>query len=644
MTDAYGALVLDGLPDDAWVCCGASDLELVDVPWDPQTMGWALADDQGADAAAPGFFLRNTKTEGCAGLRLPFARMHDGKMQAVREGVLLADAALSTLDIPTLPVSQRGPAQEAAEMIAKYKAVTPAGSRDDGSPNGPDENELFVASMKSDGRVYRMSRVDLHVDAATAEVIDRALAAVDKASARGDSIEDLGQCLRDDGLDEHMTQEGWLMMPVLAARTGSQRYSNGRTSWWEYRSDEEVEASCKYYSLRPFTDDHPADFVTPKNYTRFSKGSCGQDATLLDPAQNGYRHVRVTVLVGDYNTLVKIKGGLEAEQKGESTERHKLELSAGYTCVTVRKPGVDPVTGARYEFRQTEIIINHLALVDRGRAGPLARFSMQIDGVAWEVLDDTRPPAAQEKDDDDVPNDNKDMLEPELGAQLLTAVLSYMYPESPEAKAAAHEVIAEISGVPVEQVATLLTMPEGMEPEEGIAVDIDGISCSMTPDAKAAWDARLERAKESADSVTKAIAGMKGQIDALQATVNAAKAKESANASDALRSEITDKCPALGKAWAKRIGDGSFDLSDTEMREAAVLTMAPELKSTIDAERKNTDTFDATIRGQYTALSGSRTSGPRSDDETSGSETSSNVINLDDLKTAITAGAYGKQA
>lgn len=513
--------------------------------------------------------------------------------------------------------------------------------------NGPAENELFIAGMKRDGRVYRMSRVDLHVDVETAEIIDRALAAVDKARERGDSIENLGQCLREDGLDEYLTQEGWLMMPVQPARTGSQQYSDGRTSWMEYRSDEEVEASCKYYGLRPLTDDHPSDFVTPQNYTRYAKGSCGQDAMLLEPAKDGHRYVRVTVLVGDYDTLVRIKRGLEAEQRGESLERHKLELSAGYTCVTVRKPGVDPVTGARYEYEQTEIIINHLALVDRGRAGPLARFSMQIDGVAWEVLDDDTRQAAALNKDNDVPKDKTDMLDPELGVQLLTAVHSYMYPESPEVKTAAHEVIAEISGVPAEQVATLLMMPEDADPEPPVHemedVDIDGIKALMTAAAKAAWDARLEKAKKSADSITATFAEMKGQIDALQVTVGGFEAKEQADAHAALQREIMDMCPALGKAWEKRIADGAFDLSETGMREAAVLTLAPELKSKIDAERKRPETFDAVIRGQYTGVAGKRSSGPRSDDKTTDGKTTS-VIDMHAFKTAIAVGVYGKQA
>ncbi len=525
----------------------------------------------------------------------------------------------------------------------------PAQIPDEGetADNGPDENERFIAGMKRDGRVYRMSRVDLHVDVETAKILDRAIAAVDKARDRGDSIEDLGQCLRADGLDEYMTQEGWLMMPVQPARTGSQRYSDGRTSWMEYRSDEEVEASCKYYSLRPLGDDHPTDFVTPKNYTRYAKGSCGQDATLLEPAKDGNRYVRVTVFVGDYGTLVKIKRGLEAEQKGESTEHHKLELSVGYTCVTVRKPGVDPVTGVQYEFAQTEIIINHLALVDRGRAGPLARFSMQIDGVAWEVLDDDmRQAAAPNKDNDDVTKKKKDMLDPELGVQLLTAVHSYMYPESPEAKAAAHEMIAEISGVPAEQVSTLLMMPEEAPPEaappEMEDVDIDGIKALMTPDAKSAWDARLNKAKKSADAVSETFSEMKGQIDALQVTVGGFEAREKADSHAALQCEIMASCPALGKAWEKRIADGAFDLSETAMREAAVLTMVPDLKPLIDSERKSPKTFDAVIRGQYTVVSGRRSSAPRVDEPTDGKFT--NVIDLVALKTAITAGAYGKQA
>lgn len=512
-----------------------------------------------------------------------------------------------------------------------------------------DGQQEFIDGLKRDGRVYRMSRVDLRVEPETLALINRALAHGDALRERGDAVtmQAMADGLRTDGVEERLTQEGFLMMPVWAARSGSQRYGDTNGDWYEYRSPAEVEASCESYGLRPFTDDHPDEFVTPANYTQYNKGACGQDAVLAEPATDGERYVRVTVLVGDYATLAKIKRGLEADMSGKSgRDVGKLELSAGYTCIAVEDPGVDPISGVRYRYRQTQIIINHLALVDRGRAGPLARFSMEIDGAAWELKDSRKEPATTE--DADV-KPNKDMLDPELGAMLLQAVASYYKPESPEAKAAAHEALAEMTGVPPEQVTAIL-MPEGGEMEEpddagepGMEreeVDIDGIKVLMDSEAKTAWNARLEQAQNGADSVTKAFAEMKGSVDALNAKIAGFEAKEEADALLVIRAQISDICPTLGKIWSDKVAKGTFTLDGTQMMEAAVLAISPTLKSAIDEERKKPLTFDAYLRGQYSAIAGKRA--PAVVDTADENPTASNVVDMTKMKADIAANAYGK--
>lgn len=474
--------------------------------------------------------------------------------------------------------------------------------------------------------VWRWSRVDLKLNESQRAVIDRAITVAERHRHDGDeaaTLKTIADELRTDGLEQHLTPDGFLKLKVFAARTGSQRYTDGVTSWWEFRSDDEVGAapSLESYGLKPMADDHPPVFITAANYREFAVGSCGQDAVLLEELVEGpdghrHRYVQVTILVGDLETLRKIQRG-------------KLELSAGYTTVTVQEDGVDS-NGQRYQYRQTQIRINHLALVDRGRAGPLARIS--LDGSAWE------PPTTEDehKDNEDttMPTPKKDQLDPETGAMLLSAIAAYLMPESPEAGAAALETISTMTGVDPGAVRLALSLGEATEEVE-LA---DGINAMMTASAKAAWDARLEQAEQSADSVTKTVAEMRGQIDALQATVTGFKDKAQADARDALRREIGDMCPALGKAWDKRIAEGTFDLSETDMREAAVLALAPELKPVIDAERKTPATFDAALRGQLSGLANKR-SAPTTD--RSDTDNHSN-IGMPDLKLAIAKGAYGR--
>ena len=72
--------------------------------------------------------------------------------------------------------------------------------------------------------------------------------------------------------------------------------------------------------------------------------------------------MRVIVIARDRELLDKIAAG-------------KVELSCGYTAVVVPEAGLHPTEGT-YQARQTQIIHNHLAVVDIARAGPVARLAV----------------------------------------------------------------------------------------------------------------------------------------------------------------------------------------------------------------------------------------------------------------------------
>jgi hypothetical protein len=90
--------------------------------------------------------------------------------------------------------------------------------------------------------------------------------------------------------------------------------------------------------------------VLPDNFDEFVKG------VLIEPrVERENDRVVGKIKVWDRDVIEKIKS------------RELRELSQGYRCVVIDTPGV--YRGERYDGVQTDIIMNHIALVPEGRAG-----------------------------------------------------------------------------------------------------------------------------------------------------------------------------------------------------------------------------------------------------------------------------------
>lgn len=160
------------------------------------------------------------------------------------------------------------------------------------------------------------------------------------------------------------TPQGFLRAEMYATRTGVFEYPKADGGVVrEYRDPSEVfhPDSLASYQDASFTDDHPAGMVTAENVTQYERG------TLTAAGIPDGEHVKAPVVVKDKATIAKMQAG-------------KQEVSCGYTCDLVWEPGVSP-QGVKYDARQTNIRINHVALVDVGRAGPTARVRMDGAGV-----------------------------------------------------------------------------------------------------------------------------------------------------------------------------------------------------------------------------------------------------------------------
>lgn len=161
------------------------------------------------------------------------------------------------------------------------------------------------------------------------------------------------------------TDEGFLRVPGKVARTGIQQYlacelgldGDPNRIINVYRPPEEVFApdSLASYDSSDITLQHPDTLVDSSNYSRTVKGVVRGAGKPTDDEW---------VLC---DLIVKSKDAVDAVLAG------MCELSAGYTATYDDTPGVAP-DGTPYQFKQTNIRINHVAIVDRARAGSNARI------------------------------------------------------------------------------------------------------------------------------------------------------------------------------------------------------------------------------------------------------------------------------
>lgn len=158
------------------------------------------------------------------------------------------------------------------------------------------------------------------------------------------------------------TSDGYLVAEVRTARTGIQEYAGFEVGVSDkeivrvYRPEDQVfhKDSMGSYAHRPVTNDHPPVSVTADTWKDFSVGQIGDEV-----ARDG-DYVRIPLIVMDASAIKDIEDG-------------KRELSAGYTCDLAFEPGVTP-DGEQYDAVQKNIKINHVAIVQHGRAGSKARI------------------------------------------------------------------------------------------------------------------------------------------------------------------------------------------------------------------------------------------------------------------------------
>lgn len=153
------------------------------------------------------------------------------------------------------------------------------------------------------------------------------------------------------------TADGFLVTQARAVRTGIQLYTGAEMGMADkavvrvYRPEDEVRspASLQSFSHAPVTMGHPAESVTSDNWKTLAIGEVSTAAKWEDD------HISLPLILKDAAAIAAVEAGTR-------------ELSAGYTCTIDATPGTTP-QGEAYDAVQRSIVINHLAVVPKGRAG-----------------------------------------------------------------------------------------------------------------------------------------------------------------------------------------------------------------------------------------------------------------------------------
>lgn len=164
-----------------------------------------------------------------------------------------------------------------------------------------------------------------------------------------DSVELRGQ--------PQLTKDGYLVATARVARTGIQLYTGDELGKPDmpvvrvYRPESSVfdTRSLHSFAYRPMTNDHPAEPVTAASWKRDAIGQAGGEVM-----RDG-DHIRVPLIMMDAAAIADYNAG-------------KRELSVGYEADLDWTPGITD-SGEEYDAIQTNIRANHIALVDKGRAG-----------------------------------------------------------------------------------------------------------------------------------------------------------------------------------------------------------------------------------------------------------------------------------
>ena len=299
----------------------------------------------------------------------------------------------------------------------------------------------------------------------------------------------------------YFTDEGYLVDHPILTSCGIFEYTNPDGSVRrelrlpEYVFDEE---SLKTYKGKPIIITHDAGVVDKSNVDREQVG------TILSEGTRDGEDVRAEIIIHDTDAMKK--SGLK-------------ELSLGYNLVLLEEPGV--WNGEHYDAIQTQIVINHLAIVASARAGEQARLN--IDSSEKNLLRGGKKMKIK-----NTRRIDGESLTPE---ELEQAIKEYKAKRAEEAVDSEEEVVEDVNS------------DDESQEEEAVSADEDDTQEGSTPEdiAQLVKDRKDRRDNEPQDEdAKKVIAEQNEDIDMLLAALEKLIAETKANADSRAEEESMD--------------------------------------------------------------------------------------------------------
>lgn len=366
-----------------------------------------------------------------------------------------------------------------------------------------------------------------------------------------DRLEFEGSCFDAAGKLKRRTSDGYALMDCAVARSGIQEYLAAEMGEaFKDRAPSEVvklyrppevifsDASLRSYTHKPLTNDHPPKGVNSENWSEVAPIGFTGDEAYQDTDR---RRVRVPMLMADARAIADVEAG-------------KIEWSAGYSVSFDVASGTTP-DGQAYDAIVTGQKINHIALVDRGRAGPDCRIGDK-HSASDDALKENRQMAEVKMQDGGIPFTVADATAEAVVKNIQTA-----RDKAVSDLTAAQAQIATLTTDAATAVAEIATLKQAVEDSK--------VTPAQLRDAAAAYAKTVADAKAIAPSLTFA-------DDATETAIKA--------------SVVNAKLGDAAKGWTEAQFDTSFatmaaSISDSQDGIQRVIADGA-LQPMVDAEAK----------------------------------------------------------
>lgn len=204
--------------------------------------------------------------------------------------------------------------------------------------------------------------------------------------------------------EAEVTEEGYIKAKSIVTRCGVFLYKNADgTIRKELRHPDDIleQESLESMKMIPVVDGHPQErLVNVDNAKKLAVGYTGETVEINEP------YILSTLVITDKNMVQDI------------INKEKRELSLGYTVDLIEESGL--YFGEPYDYRQTNVRYNHLAVVDQARAGPEARIALDAKDAVEIFKEEAYTVAKQKK----VKLDTEEYLVDEGVAQSIDKMIS----------------------------------------------------------------------------------------------------------------------------------------------------------------------------------------------------------------------------